>query len=249
MLIDLSFAMSHYNISTTQNVDLEFQIASVGDRILAYLLDNLIQIFYVIIMVILLNAMNYLTDPSPWLLLFLLPNLTYSLLCEIFLNGQSFGKMIMKTRVVMQDGNELTIGSCFIRWIFRLVDFTLTNGLCALLTVVINGKGQRLGDLAAGTTVLKIDGGSKLEETLYERIPDDYKPKFPEVDQLNDGDVQTIKEVLLFAKSDKEYSKGPYHPMLIKAKSIVLKKMKIESELSPKQFLETVLKDYNYYHQ
>ena len=240
--------MSYYNINTTQNVELEFQIASVGDRILAYFIDLLIIILYYVLVAVVIGQIGLFDDPSPWLLLFLAPGLCYSLLCEIFLNGQSFGKMIMKIRVLMENGDELTLGACFIRWIFRLIDLQF-SGLVALLTIIIRGKGQRLGDMAAGTAVLKTESGSKLEETIYERIPEYYKPSFPEVDQLSDSDVQTIKEVLVMALNDKEYENGAPHPLLMKTKNVVEKKIKVKSTLPSRVFLQTILKDYNYYHQ
>lgn len=239
----------HYNLSTTQNVDIEFQIASLGDRLLAYVLDNLVKFFYVVVVGILLNLMDQFTNPSSWLLMLLIPVIFYTLLCEIFLNGQTFGKIIMKIRVVKQDGDELTVGSSFIRWIFRLVDFQMSSGVAAILTIAIGGKGQRVGDIVAGTSVLKIDGGSRLEETIFEQIPENYNPSFPEVDRLTDEDVQTVKEVLSLTSKDNEYANGAPHPLIMKTKDVVEQKLQITSKLPSKTFLETVLKDFNYYHQ
>lgn len=241
--------MSYYHVNTSQNVDLEFQVASLGDRILAFLLDGLFITVYSILVFIALFSSNTFDNPSPWLLVFLLPYFFYHLVCEIFLNGQSFGKMIMKIRVVNMYGGELTAGSCFIRWILRLVDITLTNGIAALVAIAVNGKGQRLGDLAAGTTVLKIDSASRVEDTAYVSLPDNYSPSFPEVDRLSDSDVQTIKEVLLMVAADKEYSNGAPHPLMLKTREIVQKKLGISSTLSSRQFLITILRDYNFYHQ
>ena len=131
--------MEHLQISTTQNVDIEFQLASVGDRLLGHLIDGFIKLSYALILGVII--FNIVDTPDWWVSLLSLPVIFYNLLCDLFLNGQTFGKMIMKMRVVKLDGGELNFGACFIRWIFRLVDFHLTYGLGALLTIIINGKG------------------------------------------------------------------------------------------------------------
>jgi len=240
--------MESLTVETTQNVDIEFQLASVGDRIIAFFLDGFFTFCYAIIVSLIIGNTG---DSFNWLLiLLLLPVLFYHLLCELFFSGQSFGKMIMKLRVVKKDGSELTFGSCFIRWLFRLIDIAISQGLVALLTIVINGKGQRLGDLAANTTVLKLDGKSHLNDTIYMDLKDDYVPSYPEVQKLSDGDMQTIKEVLLLAAKDSSYTSiGAPHPLVIKTKEVVLKKMNVETKMPGKDFLNTLLKDYNYYHR
>ncbi|MBI9062781.1 MAG: RDD family protein [Marinilabiliaceae bacterium] len=240
--------MESLTVETTQNVDIEFQLASVGDRIIAYFLDGFFTVCYVLLLVLILGVSG---DSFNWIfMLLMLPVLFYHLLCEMFFNGQSLGKMIMKLRVVKKDGSELTFGACFIRWLFRLVDIALSQGLVALLTIVITGKGQRVGDLAASTTVLKMDGKSHLSDTIYIDLKDDYVPVYPEVQKLSDSDMQTIKEVLLVASKDSSYTSiGAPHPLVIKTKEVVLKKMGVETKMSGKDLLNTLLKDYNYYHK
>jgi len=239
--------MESLTVETTQNVDIEFQLASVGDRIFAFLIDWFFIVCYCVICVLLIVNFG---DGIEWVaFLLVLPVFFYSLLCEMFLSGQSFGKMIMKLRVVKRDGSELTFGACLIRWLFRLVDVILSQGLVALLTIVINGKGQRLGDLAASTTVLKMDSKSHLSDTIYMDLKEDYAPIYPEVQKLSDVDMQTIKEVLMLAAKDSSYTIGTPHPLVIKTKDVVLKKMNVETKMSGKDFLNTLLKDYNYYHK
>jgi uncharacterized RDD family membrane protein YckC len=239
--------MDQYSIQTTQNVEIEFQVASVGDRIVALLIDWLILFFYALILLIIFGNSGMFNHHPVISFIFYFPILVYSLLCEAFLNGQSFGKMAMKMRVVRTDGNELSFGNCFIRWIFRLIDFQLTSGLCALLTVIIGGKGQRLGDIAAGTTVLKLDAGHKIEDTGFMELPNDYVPSFPEVDKLNDGDIHTIKEVLRAIRHEEfNIMKNPY---LSKTNDVVSRKMGVTHQMDPYKFLHTVLLDYNFYHQ
>ncbi|WP_430815833.1 RDD family protein [Carboxylicivirga sp. RSCT41] len=241
--------MENLSISTTQNVDIDYQLASVGDRILANIIDGAIKISYMIVISLFTFGLND-SEPQWWLALIMLPVFFYNLMCDLFLSGQTFGKMIMKIKVVKLDGGELNFGACFIRWIFRLVDISFTYGVCALLTVIIGGKGQRVGDIAAKTTVLKINPKGSLSGTAYVEIEEGYEPKYPEVSMLSDADLQTIKEVLLIASNDRQYTSiGAPHPLVLKTKEVVIKKMKIETKEPSKEFLNTVLKDYNYYHQ
>nr|WP_321450141.1 RDD family protein [uncultured Carboxylicivirga sp.] len=240
--------MEHLQISTTQNVDIDFQLASVGDRLLAHIIDGFIKASYALILGILI--IQLVEAPEWWYSILALPVIFYNLLCNMFLNGQTFGKMIMKIRVVKQDGSELNFGACFIRWIFRIVDFHLTYGLGALLTIVINGKGKRIGDLAAGTVVLKIDAKGDLNDTAYVEVEEGYSPVYPEVIKLHEKDMQTIKEVLNLANKNNSYSNiGAPHPLALKTKEVVSKKMNVDSKMPAIEFLNTILKDYNYYNQ
>nr|WP_319400386.1 RDD family protein [uncultured Carboxylicivirga sp.] len=240
--------MEHLQISTTQNVDIDFQLASVGDRLLAHIIDGFIKASYALIIGILI--IQLVEAPEWWYSILALPVIFYNLLCNMFLNGQTFGKMIMKIRVVKQDGSELNFGACFIRWIFRIVDFHLTYGLGALLTIVINGKGKRIGDLAAGTVVLKIDAKGDLNDTAYVEVEEGYTPVYPEVIKLHEKDMQTIKEVLNLAQKNNSYSNiGAPHPLALKTKEVVSKKMNVDSKMPAIEFLNTILKDYNYYNQ
>lgn len=243
--------MDNLSISTTQNVNIDYQLASVGDRIFAYIIDGIIQVVYGFIVMFTLFSI-FEDQMDWWIAFFFLPIIFYHLLCEAFLNGQSFGKMAMKIRAIKIDGSELRFIDCFIRWLFRLVDFNLPIGgtLVGFLTVIIGGKGQRVGDIVAKTTVMKIMPKGSLTATAFVELEEGYQPKYPEVSLLSDNDLQTIKEVLLMASKDTQYSNiGAPHPLVLKTKEVVIKKMKIKSEQPSKDFLNTVLKDYNYYNQ
>lgn len=94
--------MADVGIETTQNVRINFQLASVGERISASLLDILF-LFVVYLIVILFSSL--LGDGFVWGMLFMIPLLFYSLLFEVFMNGQTPGKKIMKIKVSTVDGS------------------------------------------------------------------------------------------------------------------------------------------------
>jgi uncharacterized RDD family membrane protein YckC len=240
--------MENLNISTTQNVDIEYQLASVGDRIIAYVIDAFFLFSYSLIMILVFSWSGI--DISWPQLLFYLPVVFYNLLCETFLNGQSFGKMIMHIRVAKLNGGELTFGSCLIRWVFRLVDFMLMSPAVALITILVNGKGQRIGDILGGTTVLKTNPRTTLDQTGFVEVDEDHDIRHYEVEKLSDTDIQTIKEVLLVAAKDQKYEAiGAPHPLLLKTREAVQKKMGIDEKIPSKEFLNQVLKDYNFMHK
>jgi len=242
--------METIEIQTTQNVNIEYPVASIGDRVVAGLIDQLIMFGYLIAIIFVYIWLLDATDgssfyyPVAYFIVLFLPFFFYHLLCETFLNGQSFGKKIMKMRVVKLDGSQAGIGSFFLRWIIAPIDIYFTYGSVGLITILINGKGQRLGDLAANTTVVKLKAYVKLEDTILHTTPVNYEIKFPQVNSLSDKDIAIIKEVL-----DLNYKQPDtmmYEQILQKAKESVEKKLGVNSAMHPLYFLDTVMKDYNY---
>ena len=233
--------METYNLATSQNVTLEYRIASVGDRILAYIIDLLIMASAILSVVLIISQVfgNF----SPWFILTFIPMVFYHFLFEVLFNGQSPGKMIFHIRVVKTDGSQLTLGSCFIRWIFRFLDVLISGGALAVAFIVVNGKGQRLGDVTADTTVLKLSKKGELNNTSYVDLEDDYKPKFHEVEALTDKDIQTIKEVLK-TSLDRDFDDVAIS-LVKQTRKVIAEKTGIESELGNRDFLITIVKDYN----
>lgn len=231
--------METYNLNTTQNVSLQYKIASIGDRILAYLIDMLIMAIYsAVILVFVFDA-----DLAGWQLVFLIPVLLYHFLWESFFNGQSPGKMIMRIRVLKTDGSQLTLGSCFIRWIFRLPDITLMMGSIAVLVLIVNGKGQRIGDIAASTTVLKIPSKTSLSDSVWMEVDEQYTPVFYQANTLTDKDIHIIREVLEATEKSPQLQENII--LMYKTRDAIIKKTSIESALPDREFLTTIVKDYN----
>jgi len=98
-----------------------------------------------------------------------------------------------------------------------------------------------LGDMAAGTTVIKLGSKTTLRDTiLFKQIPD-YKIVFQQVALLNDKDMAIIKEIL-------DYSVKNNKPAALKELTNKVKtKMGVTSDLKNDVFLKTVLLDYSHY--
>ncbi|KAA3609923.1 MAG: RDD family protein [Calditrichaeota bacterium] len=240
--------METINIQTTQNIDLNYDLAGVGDRMIAILIDIAIQGGYLLSALILIGFLDDFGIEASAAVMFILysPIFFYEVVLESFYNGQTFGKRARNIRVIKLDGSEASMGSFIIRWIFRLIEISATGGSVALITLIISGKGQRLGDMAAGTTVVRIKKRIRLEDTILSQVDEDYKPVFGEAADLSDKDIETLKEVLR-AKPEEDRHGIIKMEFIKKTATIIKKKLSIENDMESRLFLNTIIKDYNYY--
>ncbi|RSK39136.1 RDD family protein [Mangrovimonas spongiae] len=236
--------MEEFQIETAQNVGIHQQVANIGDRILAYLIDSVIVFAYMISMIIILNALDIdMFDSWAIFLLLSLPAFMYYILFETFWDGKTIGKHVVKIKVVKLDGTKPAFSNYLIRWLLRIVDVTISTGGIAVLTILIKGNGQRLGDIAAGTTVITEKTKVSIQETLMQELPDNYVPKYSQVTVFSDTEIQTIKNLY-----DKAVRNGQHNIILALQKRLKLV-MQVEPVEKPVDFVSTVIKDYNYYTQ
>src|SRR5436305_14430548 len=112
--------MSEIRIMTNFNIELEFPAAPFHRRLLAWFIDMAVLVIYMILAGRLLDSMvKFAGNSASWaiLMVLLIPFLTYHLICEILMNGQSIGKKITGLRVVNENGGQPSIGQYIIRWL------------------------------------------------------------------------------------------------------------------------------------
>lgn len=258
--------MNTITIPTTQHIELEYPVANLGTRILAGIIDLAIVFLSWKLALFLLeetvrtdNFWGMLTDPL--FLLFLLPGMTYSLFMEIMFQGQTVGKMIMKTRTISLTGAAPTLSAYLIRWTLRLVDIWFIPvifgvilpliqyveflvfflpGIVAVIFIGFQKKGQRLGDILAGTTVIKMQLVTTFLDTIYVETGESYQVVFPEIRTLSDRDISILKEV--FDAGLKNYNARLLDRLASRIKEVT----GIQSNMESSAFLQTVLSDYNH---
>ncbi len=231
--------MEHIHITTPQNVAIDFEVAGIGDRVIATIIDYSILVSYLFLVFLITG----LTASRAVLMLGLIPYMTYFLLCEVFMNGQSLGKRVRNLKVVRLGGGHPSLGAYLLRWLLRFIDIDLSSGLIGLVAILVNSNGQRLGDMAAGTTVVRVKPRVRLKDTVYAVTGESHQSVYPNVERLADSDIETAREVLNTLvrepRSRVTYALGE------KTKSMLLQKMATSSDQPPIEFLQTVIKDFN----
>ncbi|MEJ7659997.1 MAG: RDD family protein [Hymenobacter sp.] len=248
--------MATIRVHTTQNVTLEYEVASLGDRILATLIDYVLLFAWAVLWAVAFTALaskdHGASTATNWdnlgsvlvvviLIIILAPYVFYFLLSEIFFNGQTLGKKARDIRVVRLDGTAPRLGDYLLRWLLRIVDLGFGGGTVAIITIAINGKGQRLGDMAAGTTVISVRPRRAPRADLPTPASmAGYQPVFPQAANLSDHDAALLRQLL-----GRTVQHGNYvllHETALKIKSI----LHLESDLPDEAFLRTVLRDHAY---
>ncbi len=230
--------MQTIKVRTTQNVFIEYPIASLGDRVIATLIDSLIIAVYFLVFI---GIVLYLGVESEVLFIlgYVLPTLLYRLLCEIFMGGQTLGKRAMGIRVVRIDGTSPTIGNYVMRWILHLIEVRAFGGIIALIAVASSSKGQRLGDMAAGTSVVKLVKEKEITASeVFTLTHNEYNPVFSQVLALNDRDIELIQQALhVYTET------GNAQPLNIIGRKVETK-LGINTEMEAVNFLMQIVKDY-----
>jgi uncharacterized RDD family membrane protein YckC len=159
-----------YLISTPENVDLHLELAGLGNRILAALIDHLLLATMIILVVSVAVGIGFSVENSPlssdvktiiyWyligicLLLLFVVNFGYFIFFEGMWQGQTPGKRIAAIRVIEQNGQPVGWSSVWIRNLLRVVD-ELPGLYIGLLPMMADKNERRFGDFAAGTLVIR----------------------------------------------------------------------------------------------
>jgi hypothetical protein len=154
------------------------------------------------------------------------------------MNGQTPGKRVLKLKVVRLDGTPPTLGDYLLRWIFSFVDYLL-SGVIAIVTIAMGGKGQRLGDVVAGTSVVKLVEHQHIaSQKVFISPEEQYTPTFTQAVNLSERDIELIHRAL-----EVNRDQGNIQPVMVitdKIKAL----LNIETDMPPVKFLYTIVKDY-----
>lgn len=237
--------METVRVSTSQHVDIDYPVAGLGERVAARLIDFGLFIAVFLIFLLFFSLTGLISSGRivviVMLLIFGAGFVFYDLICEIFMNGQSIGKRLLKIKVISLDGAQPTLGQYFIRWVFRIVDFALTSWVGALICVAVTENKQRIGDIVAGTTLIKTVPRTQFQHIAFHPTVEEYIPVFDTVNQLSDRDIELIHEVL------NTYYKTHHTDLIYQMAAKVSNRLSIPipTGMNELEFLKTVVMDYN----
>lgn len=238
--------MAESTIITGQFVRISQTPASIGERLLALVVDYFLLLIYVIGISVLLSKLNvHATSSISYFFLFLfiyLPAVCYSLLCEVFNRGQSIGKRLLNIRVVKADGSTPSLSAYLLRWLLFIIDVPLTSGL-GLIVILVTKNSQRLGDLAAGTMVIKEKNYRKIQVSLdeFDYLTQNYHPVFPQASDLSLEQINVISKTLASGEKDRLRR---IHALAEKVRTLLTVN---PEKMNDEKFLNTLLRDYQYY--
>jgi uncharacterized RDD family membrane protein YckC len=188
---------------TPEAVALEFTTANVGSRILAFVIDAAI-VGVVSFLGVLPLALTDATLPE-WLvasiLVIVIPGwyFGYFTVSETLWRGRTVGKAALGLRVVTKEGGPVRFRHAAVRTLLGLVDFGIGSGFFAVLFILLTRDNQRLGDLVAGTLVLRERSGLPAPAPVSFDVPAGLEPYVATLDVsgLSTAQYQAVRAFLL----------------------------------------------------
>ncbi len=240
MFVKIFILIMNISISTAHNVDIDYIPAGVLDRILATLIDSAFQFGLLMLGLMFIGLFSMVASPTWFFVILAVIIASYHLFCEAVFNGRSLGKYTMRIQVVKLNGKKLTFWDCMLRWVFRLIDISISSGAVAVISIIASKRMQRLGDMAAGTTVIKLEKAVTLKQISEFETPEEYQVVFQQAALLSDKDIKIIKDVL------REVYKNNTYALLAPLTKKIKEVTGIETSMIPLEFVETILKDHSH---
>ena len=198
-------------IETPERVPLHFALASIGNRFLACAIDHALQVFAILLMILAFAILasfsdlgEQLANAPKWLqaLLIVIVFLIFSAYFAFFewlWNGQTPGKRMLKLRVIREDGRPVTFWEATVRNLLRSLDMMPAPFYSiGLISVFVSLSDQRVGDMVAGTVVVRERQAEApaFAEVFASPVSDPaMRRSFPAVDFVADVNILTEPEI------------------------------------------------------
>ena len=214
-------------IETPERVPLEFALASIGNRFLAVAIDHFVQYLSILIIAWFLLALAGMSASevvdAPDKLFGEMPKWTvavtilalflifagYFIFFEWLWNGQTPGKKLLKLRVIREDGRPITLWEAIARNLLRIGDavpgFIVPVYSIGLITIFLSNRDQRLGDIFAGTVVIRERAGeaptfaetfsNPVSDTAFSRVQKRIEFQ-ADMDQVTEGEIEVVESFL-----------------------------------------------------
>ena len=259
--------MRSLQLTTDHNVPIDVELASVGQRVVAVLLDVIIMIAYFVIMTLIMTAIfissfrfDNLEEMDIWKILFMiivyLPFVLYTPLLEYLTKGQTVGKMAMGIRVTKMNGENAKFKEYFTRWLFRPIEFyiilfasggillLLASAFFDILIASVSGNNQRIGDFMANTVVVRKNPSRSftIQDVLSIKSNENYEPTYRNVTMYTDEDMMLVKNTI--SRVEKYRNENTKKLAIALADKIANDLQLPEVPIKRLKFLKTVLNDY-----
>jgi uncharacterized RDD family membrane protein YckC len=211
--------LEQHVIETPDNISFGYQVAGIGSRFLAALIDSLIQgaiylfLFVIFILVTTIGpSLKLSAQIMSWLstvisivivvALFLI-QFGYYIVLEIVTRGRSPGKELLGLSVIKENGYPLTPMDSIIRNLVRIVDFLPFAYGVGIIAMFLNDRAKRLGDMAAGTLVVQMGKSVKLSDLQSTSIlpntvvPAEAETEWPGMERLREADIELVEAYLV----------------------------------------------------
>lgn len=270
--------MKTLQINTTQNVKLNFETANVGQRLLAFIVDNVIKIayYYLILVLVDFNLVGEIVQNDSWSrraigILIFLPVTLYSLYSEILMNGQTLGKRLLKIRVINEEGFKPSNLDFTIRWFLRMVDFNFFILIFILFSNAMNNDlifawigfifmiGKMVGFFMIVFTEKNQRLGDFAANTVVVALKDEASFSRTILENITEDYKPMYPNVIKLSDNDARIIKDTFtiarrnqdFKTLIKLRSKIEEVTGIDKpkKSTDIQFIDRILKDFNYYTQ
>ncbi|MDB5225824.1 MAG: hypothetical protein JWN78_17 [Bacteroidota bacterium] len=240
--------MAKIDVTTTQKVTIQYETAGFVWRFIAWLVDtSIIAIFFITVIYFIFSSKTIFgstTASATVAGILILIKYFYSLVIEVFTNGQSIGKKIVGICVIKLNGNALETNDYLIRWAYRAIDFGMSAFAIGTISILMSEKNQRLGDMIANTTVIRLKPDRIVTLEDLENLPDkeDYVPKYPQVTRYNDAEMLALKNLLFRYQ---QYRNKTYANILQQTVKKIKEQMDVEEiRIDDVSFLREIISEY-----
>lgn len=214
------FMDARYTIETPEQIELAYEVAGIGSRFLAAIIDTLLLgllqlLLAVAIFVVGTQFERFVASTTNtfslliaiWALLSFLLFWGYYLFFELLWNGQSPGKRLFGLRVVREGGRPITFAASAIRNLVRIIDFLPGFYGIGLVVMFIDRHARRLGDFTGGSLVVKEKRALSLAALTAQAppFPPPFRPNdnptaptrtLPNLDQITNQDYDLVQSFL-----------------------------------------------------
>lgn len=195
-------------VRTPEAIELEYDVAGLGTRTMACLIDTSLQALAVYVIYLILVAMGVLTKElnlastfglsTLWftalaVLVFYAISAGYFIIFEWLWHGQTPGKRLLKIRVMKDDGNPIGFLESMIRNALRMIDALPGNYALGATVLLLSPEDKRIGDHVAGTMVVEDTKPTALQELP---LPPGESVRVARVDRVTSAEIELVREFL-----------------------------------------------------